>query len=83
MSIVRKIVEVVAQVMPDRERDELIGQRGILGQPISRLDGRDKVCGLAKFTADYAVDGLVHAAIAYSSISKGTITAIEDRKSVV
>ncbi len=77
MSIVRKIVEVVAQVMPDRESDKLIGQQSILGQPISRLDGRDKVSGLAKFTADYPVDGLVHAAIAFSSISKGTITAID------
>ncbi len=76
MSIVRKLVEIVAQVMPDRDRDELMQGTRILGQPVSRLDGRIKVTGEAKFSADYPVGDLVHAAFTFSTISKGTITAI-------
>ena len=62
MSILGKIVETVAHVMPDRDPDELIQRHRYLGQPISRLDGRAKVTGAAHFSADYPVNGLVHAA---------------------
>ncbi len=77
MSILRKVVETVAQIMPDRDRDELIHRHRFLGQPISRLNGREKVTGAAHFSAEYPVDGLVHAALAYSTIAKGAITKID------
>ena len=77
MNILRKVVETFAHVMPDRDRDELIQRHRFLGQPISRLDGRAKVTGAAHFSAEYPVQGLVHAAIAYSTISKGTIVTID------
>ena len=77
MSILGKIVETVAHVMPDRDPDELIQRHRCLGQPISRLDGRSKVTGAAHFSADYPVNGLVHAAIAFSTISKGAIVTID------
>ena len=77
MSILRKIVETVAHVMPDRDPDGIIQRHRYLGQPISRLDGRSKVTGAAQFTADYPVNGLVHAAIAFSTISKGAIVTID------
>ena len=71
MSILRKTVETVAHVMPDREPDELIQRHRYLGQPISRLDGCSKVTGAAHFSADYPVNGLVHAAIALSTMTEG------------
>jgi len=77
MSILGKVAETIAHVMPDRDRDELTQQHRFLGQPINRLDGRAKVTGAAHFSAEYPVDGLVHAAIAYSTISKGAILTIE------
>ena len=77
MSIVGKIVEAFAQIMPDRDPDQLIHRHRFLGKPVNRLDGRAKVTGAAHFSADYPVDGLVHAALAYSTISKGAITAID------
>ena len=71
MSILGKIVETVAHVMPDRDPDELVRQHRFLGQPISRLDGPAKVTGAAHFSAEYPVNGLVHAALVFSTISEG------------
>ncbi len=79
MSIVNKLMETVARVMPDRDRDELMQRHRYLGQPISRLNGREKVTGTAHFSAEYPIEGLVHAALAYSTISKGTISKIDTR----
>ncbi len=77
MSILTKLVGAVAQIMPDRDPDELIQRHRFLGQPVKRLDGRAKVTGTAHFSADYPVNGLVHAALAYSAISKGSIATID------
>jgi xanthine dehydrogenase YagR molybdenum-binding subunit len=49
MSILGKIVETVAHVMPDRDPDELIQRHRYLGQPISRLDGAPR--SLARHTS--------------------------------
>jgi xanthine dehydrogenase YagR molybdenum-binding subunit len=76
MSILQKLMQTAAQVMPDRDRDELIDRHRYLGKPIDRLDGRDKVTGAAPFSADYPVEGLVHAALVFSRISKGKIKEI-------
>jgi xanthine dehydrogenase YagR molybdenum-binding subunit len=48
-----------------------------VGQPISRVDGRLKVSGGARYTADIAVDGIVHAAIVYSTIANGKTVSID------
>jgi xanthine dehydrogenase YagR molybdenum-binding subunit len=77
MSIIRKVEETIAQLMPDRGRDALIQQHRYLGQPVSRLNGREKVTGAAYFSAEYPVEGLAHAALAFSTISKGSITGID------
>ena len=37
-----------------------------IGQPISRADGRLKVTGGARYTADIALAGATHAAIVHS-----------------
>ena len=57
MSIMRRVVERIAQVLPDREQDELRSGHRYLGQPVDRLDGVDKVTGEARFSAEYPVDG--------------------------
>lgn len=77
MSVIKKIVETAAHVMPDRERDKLISEHRFIGQPMDRLDGRAKVTGAAQFSAEYAVEGLTYAALAYSTISKGVIENID------
>ena len=48
-----------------------------VGQPISRIDGRLKVTGSARYTADIPLETIVHAAIVYSTIANGRIVSIE------
>ncbi|MEA2752096.1 MAG: xanthine dehydrogenase YagR molybdenum-binding subunit [Myxococcales bacterium] len=77
MSFLMKIVERVAKVMPDRAPDELRDGHEHIGKPYDRLDGRAKVTGAAKFAAEIELAGLVHAALVYSNIAKGTILSID------
>ena len=77
MTIMKKVFDTVAHVMPDRERDKLTDQHRYLGKPIDRLDGYAKVTGTATFSAEYRVRGLVHAALVFSTISKGVIKNID------
>jgi xanthine dehydrogenase YagR molybdenum-binding subunit len=76
MSLLGKITQAVVRALPDREQDELRAHRYI-GQPIDRLDGREKVTGEARFSAEYPVQGLVHATLVYSTVPKGVITGID------
>ena len=48
-----------------------------VGQPISRIDGRLKVTGSARYTADIPLETSVHAAIVYSTIANGRILSVE------
>ena len=48
-----------------------------VGQPISRVDGRRKVTGGARYTADISVPGTAHAAIVHSCIANGRIVSID------
>ncbi len=77
MSLKSTVMQAVVQVMPDRDRDELSDAHRVLGQPIDRLDGIDKVTGAAPFSAEYPLPGLVYAALAYSTVAKGTIRSID------
>jgi len=77
MSIVSKVTQAVVQVLPDRDRDELIDAHRLIGKPLDRLDGRDKVTGQAKFAADYPVENMAYAALVYSTIAKGAIESID------
>ena len=47
--------------------------------PIDRVDGKDKVTGSAKFSAEYSFPGMVYGTLAESTIAKGTITAIDTK----
>jgi xanthine dehydrogenase YagR molybdenum-binding subunit len=48
-----------------------------VGQPISRAEGRLKVTGGARYTADIALAGAAHAAIVHSTIANGRTVSIE------
>jgi xanthine dehydrogenase YagR molybdenum-binding subunit len=49
----------------------------VVGQPISRVDGRLKVTGAARYTADIPLDGVAHAAIVYSTVANGRTVSID------
>jgi xanthine dehydrogenase YagR molybdenum-binding subunit len=48
-----------------------------VGQPVSRADGRLKVTGAARYTADIPVTGAAHAAIVHAPIARGTIRSLD------
>jgi xanthine dehydrogenase YagR molybdenum-binding subunit len=62
----------------DGTPDPLMERRGgLIGAPLPRKDGTLKVTGTARFAAEVPMDGMVYAALAYSTIPKGRITALE------
>src|SRR6267142_6903071 len=50
-----------------------------LGVPTSRVDGRLKVTGTAKYAAEYNLRGLAHGVVVSSAIAKGRIRRIDAR----
>lgn len=48
-----------------------------VGAAVPRVDGRAKVTGAARYTADIALPDLAHAVIVQSAIAKGRITAMD------
>ena len=79
MTVMKTAIEHAPDAwMPGGRPDPMIARKhGLIGQPISRLDGPLKVQGKARFAAEFAMDGMVYAALAYSTIPKGRITAID------
>ncbi len=64
--------------MPGGTPDPLIGrEHGLIGTPVSRVDGPLKVQGEARFAAEFALDGMVYAALVYSTIPKGRIASLD------
>ena len=55
--------------------NEMPGQS--IGQPLDRVDGRLKVTGGARYSADMPVADVVYAALIMSTIASGTITGID------
>ena len=48
-----------------------------IGQPVSRFDGRLKVTGAARYTADIPLADATHAAIVHSTIANGRTVSID------
>ena len=46
---------------------------------IDRVDGKAKVTGSAKYSAEYDLPGLTYGVLVSSTITKGSITAIDKR----
>ncbi|MCK2239631.1 MULTISPECIES: xanthine dehydrogenase family protein molybdopterin-binding subunit [unclassified Crossiella] len=50
---------------------------GLIGRPVDRVDGHDKVTGAATYAADQRIPGLLHGFLVLSTIARGRITGIE------
>ena len=50
---------------------------GVVGQPLNRVDGRDKVMGRAKYSAEFPLPGLTYGVLKTSEIAKGRIKSID------
>jgi xanthine dehydrogenase YagR molybdenum-binding subunit len=48
-----------------------------IGQPVSRVDGRQKVTGGATYAAEFDVPGLAHGVIVRSTVANGRIASID------
>ncbi|AKJ04980.1 xanthine dehydrogenase YagR molybdenum-binding subunit [Archangium gephyra] len=49
----------------------------LLGKPLSRVDGRLKVTGEAKYAAEFNVSGLTHGCVVSSAIARGRIKKLD------
>ena len=64
--------------LPGGNPDPLIQHKhGLIGAPISRLDGPLKVIGAAPFAAEFPMDGMVYASLAHSTIAAGRIATLD------
>jgi xanthine dehydrogenase YagR molybdenum-binding subunit len=50
-----------------------------VGQPLRRVDGRQKVTGQARYAAEHAVPGCVHGVLVTSTIAAGRITHLDSQ----
>ncbi|RAK69535.1 xanthine dehydrogenase family protein molybdopterin-binding subunit [Hymenobacter edaphi] len=60
-------------------KDQLLQDGKAVGDRMSRVDGRLKVTGGAKYSAEYELPGLVHGALVGSTVAKGRITSIDTK----
>src|SRR6476661_822262 len=50
---------------------------GVVGQPLDRVDGREKVTGKARYSAEFPLPGLLYGVLATSPIARGRIQRID------
>jgi len=63
---------------PASGSDPLVrAKHGLIGAQVSRLDGPPKVRGEARFAAEYVMEGMVYAALRYSTIARGRIATLD------
>lgn len=79
--VMKKAVELAPDAwVPGGDPDPLMESRGgLIGAPVSRVDGALKVRGEARFAAEFPQDGMVYAALVYSTIPKGRIATLETK----
>ena len=78
-TVMQKAIEHAPDTwIPGGKPDPLIakGNRWV-GQPLARLDGPLKVQGQARYAAEFPMEGLLYAAIAYSTVARGRIASID------
>ncbi|RZM02587.1 MAG: xanthine dehydrogenase family protein molybdopterin-binding subunit [Variovorax sp.] len=65
--------------MPGGKPDPLIARenQGLIGAPISRLDGPVKVQGQARFAAEFPMEGMAYAAVLFATVPKGRIATLD------
>jgi xanthine dehydrogenase YagR molybdenum-binding subunit len=60
--------------------DPLIARKhGLIGTPVSRLDGPLKVRGTARFAAEVVLENMVYAALVYGTIPSGRIATMDTK----
>jgi len=78
---VQKVMKKAVELAPDAwmpDPDPLMHSRdGLIGAPVSRVDGALKVQGQAPYAAEFPLDGMVYAALAYSTVPKGRIATLD------
>jgi xanthine dehydrogenase YagR molybdenum-binding subunit len=82
MSILQDAMKAAIGIVPERwlpggNPDPLMHKHGMIGKPMSRIDGPLKVTGQARFAAEVHIDGLVYAALVHSTIARGRIATID------
>jgi xanthine dehydrogenase YagR molybdenum-binding subunit len=82
MSIIQKAMQTALRLTPESwlpggTPDPLMYKHGLIGKPVSRVDGRLKVEGKARFAAEVPLDGMAYAAILHSTIARGRIASID------
>lgn len=80
MSLRRTISETVAQFVPDKKYDPLLDRDGLLGKPLVRVDAEAKVTGKARFTSEFDIPNLAHAALVFSTVAKGEVRRIDTER---
>ena len=78
-TVMKKAIELAADSwIPGGTPDPLINHEGgLIGTAVSRLDGPLKVSGAAHFAAEIAMDDMVYAALAYSTVPRGRIATLD------
>jgi xanthine dehydrogenase YagR molybdenum-binding subunit len=78
-AVLKKAIQLAPDSwLPGGTPDPLIRHRhGLVGTPVSRLDGQLKVKGAARFAAEVRLEGMVYAALAYSTVPKGRIAGLD------
>ena len=78
-AVMKRVVEMAPDSwMPGGKPDPLIRHKhGLIGAGVSRIDGPQKVRGAAPFAAEFPLDNMVYAAVAFSTIAKGRIATLD------
>ena len=78
-AVMKKAIELAPDDwVPGGKPDPLIrNKHGLIGAPVSRVDGPLKVQGRAKFAAEFPLAGMLYAAVAFSTVPRGRITALD------
>jgi xanthine dehydrogenase YagR molybdenum-binding subunit len=77
----QKAMQTALRLTPDKwlpggRPDPLMHKHGLIGAPITRVDGALKVQGKARFSAEVAIVGLTYAGLVHSTIARGRIARI-------
>ena len=59
----------------DNRLDEM--KQGVIGKPVSRVDGLAKVTGTAPYAAEYPIEGCLEGVMVTATITKGKVTGID------
>jgi len=78
-AVMKKAIQVAPDAwMPGGTPDPLIARRqGLIGAPVSRLDGPLKVQGQARFAAEFPMEAMLYAALVYSTVARGRVASLD------